>query len=55
MDYLLNNKKDLVQAESQPIYAVATQAAVGDITILDGVEVVCINTDPYIFVDKNHD
>lgn len=55
MDYLLNNKKDLVQAESQPIYTVATQASVGDVTILDGVEVVCINTNPYIFVDKNHD
>ena len=55
MDYLLNNKKDLVQAKSQPIYTVATQASVGDVTILDGIEVVCINTDPYIFVDKNHD
>ena len=55
MDYLLNNKKDLVQAESQPIYTVATQASVGDVTILDGIEVVCINVSPYIFVDKNHD
>lgn len=55
MDYLLNNKKDLVQAESQPIYTVATRASVGDVTILDGIEVVCINTDPYIFVDRNHD
>lgn len=55
MDYLLNNKKDLVQAESQPIYTVATQASVGDVTILDGIEVVCINTSPYIFVDRNHD
>ena len=55
MDYLLNNKKDLVQAESQPIYTVATQASVGDVTILDGIEIVCINTNPYIFVDKNHD
>lgn len=55
MDYLLNNKKDLVQAESQPIYTVATQASVGDVTILDGIEVLCINTNPYIFVDKNHD
>ena len=55
MDYLLNNKKDLVQAESQPIYTVATQASVGDVTILDGIEVVCINVSPYIFVDRNHD
>lgn len=55
MNYSLTDKKDLVQAESQPIYTVATQASVGDVTILDGVEVLCINTSPYIFVDKNHD
>ena len=55
MNYLLNNKKDLIQAESQPIYTVATQASVGDVTILDGIEVVCINVSPYIFVDRNHD
>lgn len=55
MNYLVSENKDLVQAESQPIYTVATQASVGDVTILDGIEVLCINTDPYIFVDKNHD
>ena len=55
MNYLLTDKKDLVQAESQPIYTVATQASVGDVTILDGIEVVCINVSPYIFVDRNHD
>lgn len=55
MNYLVSENKDLVQAESQPIYTVATQASVGDVTILDGIEVVCINVSPYIFVDKNHD
>ena len=55
MNYSLTDKKDLVQAESQPIYTVATQASVGDVTILDGIEVVCINVSPYIFVDRNHD
>lgn len=55
MNYLVSENKDLVPAESQPIYTVATQASVGDVTILDGIEVLCINMNPYIFVDRNHD